>query len=188
MAVRIEKTFEVKHPIDTVWAMLSDPRKVASCVPGAQITEAIDDRNFTGAIRVKVGPVITEFKGALQIVNLNDQAHEIEMVGKGQDIRGKGSASMTMAGTLTALADGGTHVQTVSDVTVVGILAQFGGRMMNDVADVMFKEFTTRFQNLLDHPEEAQAQGKPVSGVKLAGSVLGHSIRRVLSGDDKKPE
>jgi len=186
MAVRIEKTFEVKHPIEAVWAMLSDPRKVVSCVPGAQITETIDDRNFKGSIRVKVGPSLTEFKGEVHIERLDEQAHEIELSGKGQDIRGKGGASMTMTGTLTALDDGGARVHAVSEITVVGILAQFGARMMNDVSDVIFKEFTTRFQNLLDHPGEAQAPAEPVSGVKLAGSVIGHSIRRVLGGDDEE--
>jgi uncharacterized protein len=186
MAVRIEKTFEVKHPVDAVWAILSDPLKVVSCVPGAQITEEIDDRNFKGSIRVKVGPSLTEFKGEVRIEKLDAQAHQLEMVGRGQDIRGKGGASMTMTGTLTALEGGGTRVLAVSELTVVGILAQFGARMMNDVADVMFKEFTTRFQHLLDHPEEAQAPAEPVSGVKLAGSVIGHSIRRVLGGDDDK--
>jgi carbon monoxide dehydrogenase subunit G len=186
MAVRIEKSFEVKHPIDTVWAMLSDPRKVVSCVPGAQITEAIDDRNFKGSIRLKVGPSVNEFKGEVRIERLDEQAHEIEMAGRGQDTRGKGSASMTMTGTLAALDGGGTRVHAVSEVTVVGILAQLGARMMNDVSDVIFKEFTTRFQHLLDQPQEAHAPTEPVSAVKLAGSVIGHSIRRVLGGDDEK--
>jgi carbon monoxide dehydrogenase subunit G len=186
MAVRIEKTFEVRQPVDAVWPMLADPRKVVSCVPGAQITEAVDDRNFKGSIRVKIGPSVTEFKGDVRIERLDEQAHQIEITGKGQDVRGKGSASMTMQGTLSALPGGGTQVRAVSEVTVVGILAQFGARMMNDVADVIFKDFTTRFQHLLDAPEEAQAPAEPVSAVKLAGSVLGQSIRRVLGGDDEK--
>lgn len=188
MAVRIEKSFDTKHPIDLVWKMLSDPRKVVSCVPGAQITEAIDDRNFKGSIRLKVGPSVTEFKGDIHIDRLDEQAHEIEISGHGQDVRGKGSASMKMSGALTGLPDGGTHVRAVSEVTVVGILAQFGARMMNDVSDVIFKEFTTRFQHLLDAPDEPQAPSEPVSAAKLAGSVLGHAIHRVLGGDDDKSE
>src|SRR5580658_6780644 len=75
MAVRIEKTFEVSEPIDKVWALLSDPRKVVSCVPGAKLTEAVDDRTFKGAISVKVGPSLTEFKGEVKIVRLDEQAH-----------------------------------------------------------------------------------------------------------------
>jgi len=188
MAVRIEKTFETTHPIDLVWKMLSDPRKVVSCVPGAQITGAIDDRNFKGSIRLKIGPSVNEFKGEVHIDRLDEQAHEIEMSGQGQDVRGKGSASMKLRGALAALADGGTQVRAVSEVTVVGILAQFGARMMSDVSDVLFKEFTTRFQHLLDAPDEPQAPAGPANAVKLAGSVLGHSMRRVLGSDDDKPE
>jgi uncharacterized protein len=188
MTVRIEKSFETKHPIDVAWEVLSDPRKFVSCVPGAQITEAIDDRNFKGSIRVKVGPSVIQFKGEVHIERLDKQAHEIEMSGRGQDMFGKGNASMKMTGALTALAEAGTQVHAVSEVTVVGILAQFGARMMNDVSEVIFKEFATRFQRLLDAPDEAQSPAESVNAVKLAGSALGHSIRRVFGKDDGKSE
>ncbi len=186
MAVRIEKTFEVAEPVDKVWALLSDPGKVVSCVPGAKLTEAVDERTFKGSVSVKVGPSLTEFKGEVRIERLDEQAHAIELVGKGQDVRGKGSASMTMTGTLQALENAGTRVNAVSEVTVVGILAQFGARMMQDVSDVIFKEFTQRFQQMLKDPESvSQAPAKPVDAVRLASSVLGHSIRRVLGGSDE---
>ena len=94
MAIKIEKTFQVNEPIDQVWNFLSDPRKVASCVPGAEITEAVAERTYKGSIRVQVGPSVTDYKGQVQIVRLDAQNHEIELVGKGQDVRGKGSASM----------------------------------------------------------------------------------------------
>ena len=109
MAIRIEKTFRVEEPAEKVWALLSDPRKVATCVPGAQITEQIDDKNYKGAIKVKVGPSSNEFKGELQVLKLDAQTHELEIMGKGQDVRGKGSASMKMTGKLNAV-DGGTEV------------------------------------------------------------------------------
>ena len=63
MALKIEKSFQVKEPLEKVWSFLSDPRKVASCVPGAQITEQVDDKNYKGAISVKVGPSVTDYKG-----------------------------------------------------------------------------------------------------------------------------
>ena len=183
MAVRIEKTFEVSEPIDKVWALLSDPRKVVSCVPGARITETVDDHTFKGAISVKVGPSLTEFKGEVKIVRLDEQAHVLELDGKGQDVRGKGGASMKMTGTLQALEAGGTRVAAVSEVNVVGILAQFGGRMMTDVSDVIFKQFTERFQQKLKNPDaEPEGPAAPVNAARVVGSALGHSIRRVLGG------
>jgi carbon monoxide dehydrogenase subunit G len=102
MAVRIEKTFQVKEPVEIVWALLKDPRAVANFVPGAKITESVDERTFKGAISVKVGPTLTDFKGELRVERLDEQSHEIELVGKGQDVRGKGSASMKMTGKLSA--------------------------------------------------------------------------------------
>src|ERR1700679_3070000 len=98
MAVIIEKTFRVDEPVEKVWALLSDPRKVATCVPGAQITEQVDDKTYKGAIKVKAGPSTNEFKGELQVLLLDAQSHELEILGKGQDVRGKGSASMKMTG------------------------------------------------------------------------------------------
>jgi len=185
MAVRIEKTFEVAEPIDKVWALLSDPTNVVNCVPGAKITEAVDDRTFKGSISVKVGPSLTEYKGEVKIERLDDQTHTIELSGRGQDVRGKGSASMKMTGTLQALEGGGTRVVSASEVNVVGLLAQFGGRMMNDVADVILKEFTQRFQQQLKAPGTEVQAAKPVDAVRLVSSALGRSVRRALGGSDE---
>ena len=186
MAVRIEKTFEVSEPIDQAWDLLSDPRKVVSCVPGAKLTEAVDDRTFKGTISVKVGPSLTEYKGEAKIVRLEPEAHVLEMEGRGQDVRGKGGASMKMTGTLQATDGGGTRVTAVSEVNVVGILAQFGGRMLTDVSDVIFKQFVDRFQQKLKNPEtEPEGAGGPVKAVRVVGSALGQSIRRALGGTDE---
>src|SRR5215831_15590994 len=154
MALKIEKTFQVKESVDKVWTFLSDPRKIALCVPGAQITEQVDDKTYRGAIKVKVGPSVTDYKGEVQIVRLDAQNHEIEILGKGQDVRGRGSASMKMTGALRALADGSTEVKSVSEVGVVGILAQMGSRLITEVSNIMFEQFTKNFQARLQQPSE----------------------------------
>src|SRR5215472_2108749 len=100
MAQKIEKIFAVAEPLDKVWAFLSDPWKVAPCVPGATLTEQVDDRTYKGAVSVKVGPTVTDYRGEVQIARLDPQNHEIEILGKGQDVRGRGSASMKMTGQL----------------------------------------------------------------------------------------
>src|SRR5262249_43143546 len=105
MAVRIEKTFQVPEPVEKVWAFLSDPRKVVTSVPGAQITEEVDERNYKGAISWKVSPSVTDYKGEVQIGRLDPAADEIEILGKGQDVRGKGSAQMKMTGKLRELPE-----------------------------------------------------------------------------------
>src|SRR6516162_4573094 len=154
MALKIEKTFQVKESVDKVWTFLSDPRKIALCVPGAQITEQLDKKTYSGAIRVKVGPSVTDYKGEVQIVRLDPQTHEIEILGKGQDIRGKGSASMKMTGKVRATPDGGSEVVSVSELNVVGILAQMGNRVINEVSNIMFEKFMNDFrQKLQGGPE-----------------------------------
>jgi carbon monoxide dehydrogenase subunit G len=190
MALKIEKTFQVKEPMDVVWALLSNPAKVATCVPGAQITDQVDDTHYQGAISVKVGPAVMDFKGELQIVRLDSETHIMEMLGKGQDLRGKGSASMKMTGSLRALSDGGTEVISVSEVNVVGLLAQMGGRVINEVSNIMFQKFAKNFQEKLEQEvqsgEAAQAGGaaKPINAVSVAFSAIKAAMKRNKPADD----
>jgi hypothetical protein len=91
-----------------------------------------------------------------------------------------------MTGTLQALDGGPTRVVAVTEVNVVGLLAQFGGRMLTDVSDVIFKQFTERFQEKLKNPgTESQAAVEPVQAVGVVGKALGNSIRRALGGSDE---
>jgi uncharacterized protein len=196
VALRIEKTFQVKEPLDRVWSFLSDPRKVAVCVPGAQITEQVDEKTYKGAISVKVGPSVTDYKGEVTIVRLDPQNHEIEILGKGQDVRGRGSASMKMTGKLRALDDGGTEVTSISELNVVGILAQMGSRVISEVSNIMFAEFTRNFQTQLEgladaSEASAKATAKPVSAISLAWQAIKELFSRLklaLSSQSKKTD
>jgi len=213
MAIKIEKTFQVQEPLESVWAVISDPRKVANCLPGAQITETVDDRTFKGVIKVQVGPSVTDYRGQVYVERLDNEQHEIELLGKGQDIRGKGSASMKMTGKVRSLPDGNTEVASIAEVNVVGLLAQMGGRMIQEVSNQMFAQFTANFTARLQQERSpsttAQAGGedaKPIQAVpvlltaareSVAGNfhivlvlvlavVLGVSIRRIFKGSDDR--
>ena len=188
MALRIEKTFQVSEPIEKVWSLLSDPAKVASCVPGAQITEKVDEKTYQGSISVKVGPSVTDYKGEVQILRLDPANHEIEILGKGQDVRGRGSASMTMTGKLATVDGGATQVTSTSEVNVVGILAQMGSRVITEVSNIMFDKFTQNFQALLlqqptGQPAAAVAETKPepVEAGSIAWQAVKQMFRRLLS-------
>jgi uncharacterized protein len=199
MAIRIEKTFQVQEPLESVWKFISDPRKVANCLPGAQITEAMDDRTFKGVIKVQVGPSVTDYKGQVNIERLDDEKHEIELVGKGQDIRGKGSASMKMTGKVQSLPDGSTEVASVAEVNVVGLLAQMGGRMIQEVSNQMFAAFSANFadrlrQERVSSSDPAPApttteEVKPIQALPMllsaARESVAGSVRRILKGPDQ---
>jgi uncharacterized protein len=196
VALRIEKTFQVKEPLDRVWSFLGDPRKVAVCVPGAQITEQVDEKTYKGAISVKVGPSVTDYKGEVTIVRLDPQNHEIEILGKGQDVRGRGSASMKMTGKLRALDDGGTEVTSISELNVVGILAQMGSRVITEVSNIIFAEFTRNFQTQLEGLADAseataEATARPISAISLAWQAIKELFRRLklaLSSQSKQTD
>ena len=196
MAIKIEKTFQVQEPLDRVWKFLSDPKKVAGCIPGAQVTEALDDRTYKGLIKVQVGPSVTDYRGEAHIALLDNEKHEIQMVGKGQDVRGKGSASMKMTGQARALPDGSTEVVTVSEVNVVGLLAQLGARMIQEVSNKMFEEFTRNLRTQLQQErlvgtEQSSTSGtapqpQPIKAVPLVLTVAresaGRLFRRIFRG------
>jgi uncharacterized protein len=179
MAMQIEKTFRVKEPVDQVWALLSDPRRVATCVPGAKITEQVNEKTYKGSISVKVGPTATDFKGELEIVRLDAENHEIEILGKGQDVRGRGSASMKMTGKARLVEDGGTEVTSFSEVSVVGILAQMGSRVITEVSSLMFSQFIKNFQAQLEQPADTPAvEAKPMSAASLAWAAAKGALHR----------
>jgi uncharacterized protein len=190
MAIRIEKTFQVEEPLENVWKFISDPRKVANCLPGAQITEAVDDRTFKGVIKVQVGPSVTDYKGQVHIERLDEQNHQIEIVGKGQDVRGKGSASMKMTGKVQTLPDGSTEVASVAELNVVGLLAQLGARMIQEVSNKMFAEFTSNLSLRLKEervPASAPAiaqtatpEAPPIKALPLLFSVVQEPITRIF--------
>ena len=183
MALKIEKNFDVQEPVERVWAFLSDPSKVATCVPGARITGQVDEKTYQGTISVKLGPSVTDYRGEVQIVRLDAPNHEIELLGKGQDVRGRGSASMKLTGKLRATADGGTRVTSVSELGVVGILAQMGARVITEVSNIMFDQFSKNFQARLQQPSEqseppASAQVGPINASSVAWEAAKGMLRK----------
>jgi uncharacterized protein len=179
MAIPIEKTFQVLEPVDQVWNLLSDPKRVATCVPGAKITEQVDDKTYRGTISVKVGPSATDYKGELEIVRSDAANHELEMIGKGQDVKGRGSASMKMTCKARSLENGGTEVNSLAEINVIGILAQMGARMINEVSNIMFAQFIKNFKAQLERPADAAPEeAKPVNAASLAWAAAKGAFHR----------
>jgi carbon monoxide dehydrogenase subunit G len=168
MAIKIEKSFQLANSPDEVWQFLSNPQKVATCVPGARVNEQVDERTYRGVIKVQVGPAVTDYKGEAHIESLDPEKREIEMIGKGQDVRGKGSATMKLTGVVHSLPNGGSEVITVSEVNVVGLLAQLGARMIQEVANRMFDQFTANFRTQLERERSGSAPAGPETGSQTA--------------------
>ncbi len=150
MAFEITKTFTIQAPAAKVWEFLTDPRRVAKCLPGAAVTDQLDEKTWTGTMTVKVGPVQSSYKGKVVFEKLDAASRSAEIVATGQDTKGKGGADLRLTSTLKEQAGGATEVTTVSRVNVTGILAQMGRGMIQDVSEQMFQVFSQRMRSELE--------------------------------------
>jgi uncharacterized protein len=179
MAFQIEKTFVVRAPAQVVWEFLTDPRRVARCMPGAAITEQLDDKTYAGTMAVKVGPVQASYKGQLRFEQLDAAARSAVIAASGQEVRGKGGANMRLTSRVVERAPAETEVSASSEVNVTGVLAQFGRGMIQDVSDQLFLKFTEGMRAELEprppaaSPSEATvAQPGPSGGPPAQSSAV----------------
>lgn len=150
MAEKLEQKFELAAPKELVWAFLTDPYQIVGCLPGANISSKVDERTYSGTMAVKVGPVTASYKGKVTFERIDPTQYECEIVGFGQDVKGKGSAEMRMVNKLQTTAGGKTEVVVTSHVNVTGIFAQMGRGMIQSVSDEMLRQFTTQFARKLE--------------------------------------
>src|SRR5687768_4131138 len=108
MPLRIEERFQLRAPVDRVWSYLVDPQQVVHCLPGAELTEVVDERTFLGRVKVKVGPITAAYSGKVTITDRDDAAHVVSMMGEGRESGGAGSARLTMTSRLAMLPTGET--------------------------------------------------------------------------------
>ena len=156
MEVTIEKQYPVAAAMPAAWAVLSDMHALATCMPGAQITEQVDATHFMGSVRVKVGPAVAAFAGTIEILTLDAASQTLKMLGKGAD-KGGSSASMELTAQLLPGEGGYCVLAGHAAVIVNGKFAQFGGRMMNSVSDMILAQFAEVFSQKAQALQAAQA-------------------------------
>ena len=157
MEVKAEKNLKLNQDPDMIWKCMIDPSFMVKSVPGAELTEQLDERNFKGKISIKIGPVTTKFNGEAEFTKLEEADYELTMEGKGLDTSGKGGANMTMNIKLSTLEEGGTEMQSSMSLSITGRLAQFGARMIVAVNNKMFDQWATSFTELLN--EQTSSKG-----------------------------
>lgn len=184
MKAKVDKSFDVDHPVAVVWEYLKDPSKIVSCVPGAELTEKIDDQNYKGKVNLKFGPVAANYNGQVIIEKEDAENHELFLKGKGTDTRGKGGANMEMTGKLEAKADDKTSVNFSMLISVTGMLAQFGSRLIVDVTDHLTNQFIENFKAKLDeeNPRAVEVPARRIDGDDDLSAVEVPARRNI--GDD----
>ncbi|UCE32312.1 MAG: SRPBCC family protein [Burkholderiales bacterium] len=147
MEVKLEKRYPIPVESDRAWQVLRDVKAVAGCMPGASITEQLDESRYKGAVKVKVGPATANFGGEIEVLQLDEAARQVRLRGKGAD-RGGSSATLDLQAVIEAAENPAESVLVGNaDVIVNGKFAQFGGRMMMQVSDMILGQFADNFRS-----------------------------------------
>jgi carbon monoxide dehydrogenase subunit G len=165
----LEHEFSVPAPPDVVWAAVIDPERVAPCMPGASLT-SVDGSQFSGGVKVKLGPVTLTYKGSGEFLETDEQARRVVIKASGKDARGNGTAAATVTVTLAPEGEG-TKGTVVTDLTVTGKPAQFGRGMIVEVSGKLLNTFANCLATKLDGSqsadepaaEPAAAEAKPAA-------------------------
>jgi len=172
MSMQIHEQFDVDAPLEAVWSFVMDPVKVAPCLPGAKLDEVVDERNFLGGVKIKIGAINTQYKGKVELTQIDPVAHRVEMAAEGRETSG-GVAKAVIVSTLQAMDGGGTRVSVEATADLTGKVMQVGSRMIEGVSKQLFQQFAKRLKNALEGQEAlaAQASTEPasVAGTALAG-------------------
>ena len=146
--MELTDSFEVGHPIEAVWEVLTDVERIAPCLPGAQLTGS-DGDTHEGLVKVKVGPITSQYKGKASFTERDDAGHRLVMSASGRDTRGAGNASAEITVSLTAVTEASTSVSVHTDLTITGKVAQFGRGVLADVSRKLMGQFADNLAELV---------------------------------------
>jgi uncharacterized protein len=161
----IKNQFDVAEPLDKVWEFFGNVPQVATCLPGAELTEDLGDDAYAGTVGVRMGPVKLQFAGKAKIVERDDTAKRMVIDAAGADQKGRGQAAMTITAQLAA-AGSGTQVSLDQDLQLSGAAAQYGRGMIQDVTSVLMGQFASNMQQRIG----AIQRGESLDGVGTASA------------------
>jgi uncharacterized protein len=155
--------FTVNVPIEKAWVTLTDVELIAPCLPGAQLQE-VEGETYRGQVKVKVGPILAQFKGEAHFVEKDEVNHKAVLRGKGRDLGGKGNADALITAQLTEATASSTKVVVTTDLNITGKVAQFGRGALADVSNKLLVQFV---DNL-----ETTVLNQPTAGATVAAAPL----------------
>jgi len=198
----IENGFTVAASPDVVWAYLLDVEKVAPCMPGAELTETVDDRNWKGKVLMAFGPVKMTFAGTVTLDELDEAERRVRLHAKGTEQKGKGAATAKVTSWLEPTDSGGTKVAMEADITLTGAAAQLSRGLLPDISKKLTQQFADCLQATISAgpqtvgeaeareeagtaatptavaaaPTPAPGAAKPVGGIRLGLAALWSAI------------
>ncbi len=199
MKTKLEKTFPMPASAEATWALLQDIEAVAGCMPGAKITERIDDRHYKGTIAVKLGPASLSFRGDIEVKAIEASTRTLQLFAKGTDTTGGSGASMDLTARVEAGDAASCQLMGTSEVSVSGKAATFGARVMGPVSDQVMNKFAANFAAKVQtmQPQAAAeteagaaapaaaappaAEAKPLNALALLWAVIKDWLRSLFT-------
>ncbi|MEP6477132.1 MAG: SRPBCC family protein [Actinomycetota bacterium] len=199
----IENEFRATAPVEELWAFLLNVERIAPCMPGAQLTETVDDRTWKGTVSMKFGPVAMTFAGTVVMQERDDDAHRVVLSAKGMEQKGKGAANASVTSWLEPDGEGASVVKMRADISLTGAVAQLSRGLLPEVSKKLTQQFADCLEQTLaasDEPRSvastegvepisAAAVAKPVGGIGLGLSAIWAIVksffRRLVGGGSR---
>ncbi len=169
MAEKLINEFTVNRPIEEAWPVICDLERIAPCLPGAQLQE-IEGDEYRGIVKVKLGAVSTQFKGAAHMTERNDETYHAALHAEGRDTGGRGNAAADITAHAEALSPTSTRVEVVADLHITGKVAQFGRGIMADVSKKLMGQFAQNLNTMLDEDGATDSTGAAAEPVSTPGA------------------
>lgn len=203
--MELKNDFRVGISVPEAWKVLTDVERIAPLLPGAQLQEVEGDE-YRGVVKVKVGPITAQYKGAATFVERDEAAGKVVLSASGRDTRGQGNASATITATMEPDGDA-TKVTVVTDLTVTGKVAQFGRGVLAEVSAKLLGQFVDALEADLassgrqSPPSGSDGKGQPDPGplsaavaatglseaAAVAGAATGDTGPRRIEGPEAQP-
>jgi uncharacterized protein len=201
--VEFDNSFEVPLPPAQAWTLLMDIERIAPCMPGAELTEVVDARNYKGKVAVRLGPVALAFAGLVAFEEIDNAGRKARVKAQGTDSKGRGGAHATASFRIEDAPGGGSKILVHTDLSLSGSVAQYGrgvGMIQSTAAQIM-NQFAANLKAQIARDGAAAApalqpdgpQGEPavrppppaaepISGFTLMARVLWDRIVRLFGG------
>ncbi len=181
--MKIANEFTVSVPIERAWEVLTDMEQVIPLMPGAQLV-GHEGEDYLGKVKVKVGPVTSEFSGKAHFVERDESTHRALIDGRGKEARGTGNAAATVTLQLHESGDH-TRVTVDTDLKIVGKLAQFGSGMLQQVSEKLLGQFVDALEAKLAEGNAPAAAAEPAAAA--AAPVAAAAPPQVVAVPEPEP-
>jgi carbon monoxide dehydrogenase subunit G len=195
--LEFDNSFEVPLPVAEAWVVLMDVERIVPCVPGAELTEKIDEDNFKGKVSVRLGPVALTFAGRAEFVERDNDGFSARVKAQGSDSKGRGGANADVTFKLVSAGDSATNVEIHTNLQLSGSVAQYGRGvgMITDVASQIIGKFADCLRDQVvradspagadgDTPPAPPPQAAPVQvtsvGLRALWNALVRSVKRMF--------